>query len=690
MKKVNVIVPVYADWGTLRLNIKSMSKFYGNNKLVNVFYVNDCGPEVDYLERKIKESIKGFSNFRYYRNKENLGFVKNNNNAVAKIIKKSGDVLFLNSDTKVTKYFIESLQEVLYSEDNIGIVTPRSNNATIWSIPMNGSLAGKPVKSHKLWTKLSKKLPRYYISPTAHGFCMLVRRIVIDEIGVFDEIYGKGYGEENDFTMRARKAGWLSATDNRSFVFHYESRSFGDEARIELSNNNRKILDKRYPDYTKLLNDYLDSLDENFKKKDSLKWRITSGIYRVLEEVHHNGYKSTYSKINKKIKQKIKVSRVKTAKKSSGIKIWSNEMTNSGAPLVLCSVIDEILSVNDNIKNNIELFYPDGCRVDGSFLDKIRNKGVKTRVDTGNERLFSKGDIVFLNSSGYNVGLYEDIVTALESGVLKRLYFYIHEDSPEWVGLNSVAFVNIKNRLTDLINSDKVFVYLPSKKTKQNWSDFFDTDKNITIMPGKISIDKDDFIEREEEEFDKINFIISGTVEPRKMQLSVLGAFDCFYRLFYEGNESKYRDWSLKVVGAYDNEPSNIYNKNVLKYNGKYDKIEIIHKTTSSRAIELAKLSNVTIMYSTDESYSMVAMEGMAFGHVLIRSEASGVDEQIVDGVNGFIVSTEDLSSLVISLEKILSKNNARHITMSKESSKIARDSISSKYTIVQHLKADI
>ena len=43
--------------------------------------------------------------------------------------------------------------------------------------------------------------------PTAHGFCMYIKREAIDDLGLFDEeTFGKGYGEENDFSYRCLQA----------------------------------------------------------------------------------------------------------------------------------------------------------------------------------------------------------------------------------------------------------------------------------------------------------------------------------------------------------------------------------------------------------------------------------------------------------------------------------------------------
>lgn len=262
---VSIIVPVYADWESLSKNIASLSKEVGGREDVSVYYVNDCGPEADDLESKIKHSIGGLANFYYHRNDHNLGFVKNCNNAALKIVNQSNDILLLNSDTKVTGHFLDAMRAVLYSESDIAAVTSRSNNATIWSVPMTSRLANYRTLSYILYRWMKRKLPEKYITPTIHGFCVLIRREVIAKHGLFDEAYGKGYGEENDFAMRIRKKGWKCAVANYSYVFHYESRSFGESVRNKQIEQNEKILTARYPEYRQLVQEYWDSVKEPLK-----------------------------------------------------------------------------------------------------------------------------------------------------------------------------------------------------------------------------------------------------------------------------------------------------------------------------------------------------------------------------------------------------------------------------------------
>jgi GT2 family glycosyltransferase len=205
--------------------------------------------------------------------------------------KTKNDIMLLNSDTKVTEGFLEEMAEVLYAEEKIGAVSPRSNNATLATVPLSAAPdKGIEAKdSFDIFLKLRSKLPRYTEVPTVHGFCMLTRRSLIKELGLFDEIYGRGYGEENDYCMRIRKNGYKSVLANRAYVFHMEARSFTFGKKEELLAINRKILDERYPDYTQLIRNYM-------KSEVEIENHIESEL--GIKKYKHN----TLKKIKRKLK----------------------------------------------------------------------------------------------------------------------------------------------------------------------------------------------------------------------------------------------------------------------------------------------------------------------------------------------------------------------------------------------------
>ena len=93
--------------------------------------------------------------------------------------------------------------------------------------------------------------------PTGVGFCMYVRREALNEVGLFDEkTFGRGYGEENDFCMRASALGWRNVTCSNVFVFHDGGVSFSTE-KAERVQHAMTVLDKKYPSYHRLVHEHL-------------------------------------------------------------------------------------------------------------------------------------------------------------------------------------------------------------------------------------------------------------------------------------------------------------------------------------------------------------------------------------------------------------------------------------------------
>ncbi len=64
--------------------------------------------------------------------------------------------------------------------------------------------------------------------PTTVGFCMYIKRSCIDAVGLFDEnTFGRGYGEECDFCLRASQKGWGHVLCADTFVYHAGGVGFG-------------------------------------------------------------------------------------------------------------------------------------------------------------------------------------------------------------------------------------------------------------------------------------------------------------------------------------------------------------------------------------------------------------------------------------------------------------------------------
>lgn len=202
--------------------------------------------------------------WRIVRNPSNLGFVGSCNRVIAEAVDRGMDVLLLNSDTLVVPGAIGEMVRVSRLDPMIGFVNPRSNNATLATLPYQDRFRdASPAQAEAGWRALAGRLPELSYVPTAVGFCLLIRWSILAEFGGFDEIYGRGYNEENDLIMRAGRRGYRAVLANHAFVWHEGSTSFGrsDEV-VALEARNRDILLARYPEYTRLTADYFDSAEQ--------------------------------------------------------------------------------------------------------------------------------------------------------------------------------------------------------------------------------------------------------------------------------------------------------------------------------------------------------------------------------------------------------------------------------------------
>jgi len=164
-------------------------------------------------------------------------------------------VVLLNSDTIVTPGWLDRLVACVAADPATGMVGPLSNTASYQSIPAlsaGGDWAENPLPDGwgiDDWAEeIAARAARCYPAmPLLNGFCLLVRRAMIDAIGYFDEdAFGAGYGEENDYCLRARKAGWGLALADDAYVYHAQSRSYSHSRRRELSERAARILAERY------------------------------------------------------------------------------------------------------------------------------------------------------------------------------------------------------------------------------------------------------------------------------------------------------------------------------------------------------------------------------------------------------------------------------------------------------------
>jgi GT2 family glycosyltransferase len=191
------------------------------------------------------------------RNQRNLGFVGTANLGIS--LASPADVILLNSDTQVTEGWLDAILDCAESDRSIASITPLSNNAEIASIPVFCQANPWPREPQR-WARACADSgpPDYPEVPTGVGFCMFLRRRCLDAIGAFDEeTFGRGYGEENDWCMRARDAGWRHVLCDSAYVAHAGNASFGPLG-LKPGGQAMETLLRRHPDYLVQVRDFID------------------------------------------------------------------------------------------------------------------------------------------------------------------------------------------------------------------------------------------------------------------------------------------------------------------------------------------------------------------------------------------------------------------------------------------------
>ena len=270
---VDIIVPV---WRGLDITRRCLESVLADNDRPagDIIVIDDASPD-----RPVSAYLTRLAHSRritLLRNKKNLGFIGSVNRGM--MAAGDHDVVLLNSDTEVPPGWLRRLRAQAYAAPKIASVSPLSNNATICSYP---AFSGGPIPPGMSLKTLDEACQtvnagRYVTAPTTVGFCMYIRRAALAEIGLFDqETFGAGYGEENDFCMRASAAGWSHHIACDTFVFHESGASFGERT-DPLVAQAFTILKQRYPDYEPLVTRHVRD-DENAP----YRFAITMAMFRA-------------------------------------------------------------------------------------------------------------------------------------------------------------------------------------------------------------------------------------------------------------------------------------------------------------------------------------------------------------------------------------------------------------------------
>ncbi len=283
---IDVIIPAYRGLAETRRCLESVlaARVRAPHEIL---VVDDASPEPA-LSAWLREAA-ATSRFTLLVHDHNRGFVASVNEGMR--AHPDRDVVLLNSDTEVAPGWLDRIAACAARDERTGTVTPFSNNATICSYPRFAQ--PNPLPEGTTTARLDAAFARANAGraveiPTAVGFCMFISRRCLDEVGLFDEeAFGRGYGEEVDFCMRASRAGWRHWLAADAFVFHEGEVSFGGGAQ-EIRNRAQAIVDERYPEFQPRVRDFVAADPPRvFRERATLALapfpaRLAAGLRRLL------------------------------------------------------------------------------------------------------------------------------------------------------------------------------------------------------------------------------------------------------------------------------------------------------------------------------------------------------------------------------------------------------------------------
>jgi 2-polyprenyl-3-methyl-5-hydroxy-6-metoxy-1,4-benzoquinol methylase len=171
-----------------------------------------------------QDYVRSIADAKVILNPTNLGFAAGNNQGLT--VAAGEFVVLLNNDTIVTAGWLERLLAPMSNDPTIGFVGPRSNQVAgpqlIPNVPYTSVDGLSVFAAERALAQANTGSRTIYLM----GFCLAIRRAVIQKIGGLDPRFGAGNFEDNDYCLRAVLAGWTGWIADDAFVHHFGHRTF--------------------------------------------------------------------------------------------------------------------------------------------------------------------------------------------------------------------------------------------------------------------------------------------------------------------------------------------------------------------------------------------------------------------------------------------------------------------------------
>jgi GT2 family glycosyltransferase len=250
---VLLLITVYNGRSFVPRCIESALRLSNDDFDLHILVLDDASPEPGWSE-ELGEMCRAWG-VGYYCTPRNLGIPRNVSLGLLAAIE--GDythVVISNSDVIYSRNAIAQLLRCVSSDPTIGSATAISTNVSIYSLPNDNP--DKFLSDQGTVDWVGATLAGVYGSeaidgPAGISFSMIIPVDVVRTVGVMDPVFGRGYCEETDWSLRSKGAGYRITIAPGAFVYHQGGGSNVEAGLLQAGQTsvpqNERIIDLRYP-----------------------------------------------------------------------------------------------------------------------------------------------------------------------------------------------------------------------------------------------------------------------------------------------------------------------------------------------------------------------------------------------------------------------------------------------------------
>jgi GT2 family glycosyltransferase len=287
--RVLVAITVYNGRAVVAQAIRSATRLHQDDCSIDVLILDDCSTDPGWSDEL--RTLCADEGVSYYRSPRNLGIPRNVNLGLLAAVDGDYDyVIICNSDVIFPASMVPQLIRVARSDPRVGSVTAWSNNVSVYSLP--NEAPGRYLDDQQVVDWMTGCLSREFGTsaadiPAGVSFCILIPVEVLRVVGLMDPVFGRGYCEETDWSLRSQALGYRITLAPSVFVYHRGQASTLAAGLLAPGHTtvpaHEAIIAMRYPLFP--------SQVRNFMASDILTWAHVTAFHALMcDAARTHGY----------------------------------------------------------------------------------------------------------------------------------------------------------------------------------------------------------------------------------------------------------------------------------------------------------------------------------------------------------------------------------------------------------------